>query len=66
MKTFNRAIKQLRKAAEQGDAGVQFFLDLCIEDSKGVNVYADAVKGFRKAAEQGIEPAKKALKKLHN
>ena len=56
-----------RKAAEKGNAEAQYMLGLCYGTGKGVEMgRAEAVKWFRKASEQGFEPAKQILSKLSN
>jgi len=51
---FATAMKWLRKAAEQGHAGAQFWVGTLYKGGNGVTQdYAEAVKWFRKAAEQG-------------
>ena len=52
-------------AAEQGHADVQYLLGLSYFFGEGVTKdYAEAVKWFRKAAQQGNQEAKKALNDL--
>ncbi|MBR3687984.1 MAG: SEL1-like repeat protein, partial [Lentisphaeria bacterium] len=42
-------------------------LGVCYENGDGVEQdYAEAVKWIRRAAEQGFEPAKEALKEMEN
>ena len=56
---------QYRKAAEQGNALAQYFLGVCCYDGQGVKQdSAEAEKWWRKAADQGYEPAKQALVKM--
>ena len=58
-------IIEQRKAAEQGYAQAQFDLGHCYFYGWGVaEDKAEAVKWYRKAAEQGHEKAKAALKEL--
>jgi TPR repeat protein len=52
----------IRKAAEQGDAGAQFSLGWMYEIGKGVpQDYSEAAKWYRKAAEQGLGSAQSNL-----
>ena len=54
-----------KKAAEMGHANAQHSLALCYLTGKGVaKDDVEAVKWFRKAAQQGYEPAIDALKEL--
>ena len=51
-------IERLRRAAEQGDAAAQYSLGVSLLSRQGVpNDDTEAVKWFRKAAEQGLRPA---------
>tara|TARA_B100000809_G_scaffold144074_1_gene141637 strand:+ start:42 stop:566 length:525 start_codon:yes stop_codon:yes gene_type:complete len=60
-----RSFKKTLKAAEQGDAVAQFSLGVMYYKGHGVPENdAEAVKWYRKAAEQGNEGAKKMLKAL--
>lgn len=55
----------LLKAAEQGHSGAQCVLGVCYANGEGVSKdMSEAVKWWRKAAEQGDEDAKKALNSL--
>ena len=55
----------LRKEAEEGDAEAQCKLGWCYENGNGVaKDLAEAVKWYRKAAEQGNADAQTALRKL--
>ena len=55
-------IAETKKAAEQGVAKAQYNLALCYAKGNGVaKDKAEAVKWFRKAAEQGHEKASEAL-----
>ena len=57
--------EQWRKAAEQGDAKAQYYLGHCYNMGEGVaQDKAEAVKWYRKAAEQGLEVAELVLKRL--
>ena len=50
----SRSFQEQFKAAEQGDAEAQTSLGLMYDNGKGVpQDYAEAVKWYRKAAEQG-------------
>ena len=56
---------ELVKKAEAGDVLAQCSLGSCYLEGKGVTQdYKEAVKWYTKSAEQGNEPAKKALEKL--
>lgn len=58
--------EQMLKAAEQGDAVAQSTLAWCYDTGNGVGIDpAEAVKWYGKAAEQGYEAAKAALKELN-
>jgi len=51
---YAEAVKWFRKAADQGEAGAQYFLALKYDQGQGVRKDAGvAVKWARKAAEQG-------------
>ena len=51
--------------ADQGDADAQYNLGVCYEKGRGVTQsYDEAVKWFRKAAEQGYSRAKDSLTRL--
>ena len=53
------------QAAEQGDAEAQFSLGYCYENGLGVTKsIVNAKKWYKKAAAQGDDNAKEALKKL--
>jgi TPR repeat protein len=55
-------LKWFRKAAEQGDADVQWFLGECYAHGNGVDKdEAEAARWYRKAAEQGIAKAQNSL-----
>ena len=52
---FLTAAKTFRKLAEQGDAAAQYNLGLMYDNGQGVpQDYAEAVKWYRLAAEQGM------------
>ena len=58
------ALKQLRLAAEQGDADAQYNLGVMYDNGAGVpENKAEAVKWYRLAAEQGYASAQYALEK---
>ena len=60
-------IKQLQKAAEQGDAEAQNNLGRCYVKGDGVEKdEKEAAEWLRKAADQGFELAKEYLEKLEN
>lgn len=62
---YAKAVANFCLAAEAGDAYAQYCLGVCYEHGQGTKASAyDAVKWYRKAAEQGEEHAKKRLKKL--
>ena len=64
---YRRAAELWRIAAEEGDAHAQYSLGLCYADGEGVaEDKAEAVKWFRKAAEQGHEDAIDALKEIES
>ena len=55
-------VKQLQKAADQGDAEAQFKLAVCYYEGDGIKQdKAEAVKWYRKAAEQGDAEAQYLL-----
>ena len=57
---YIKAVAYFRLAAEDGDAYAQYCLGVCYEHGQGVKASAyDAVKWYRKAAEQGEKHAKK-------
>ncbi len=59
----DRYFTEIYNAAEQGDAQAQLNLGVCYWNGNGVaKDYAEAVKWFRKAAEQGINEAIEALR----
>ena len=59
---YEEAVKWLRKAVEQGDAGGQRNLGVMYANGHGVpQDYEEAVKWYRKAAEQGDAEAKRYL-----
>jgi len=59
---FDKAAKEWRPAAEDGDAPTQFNLGLLYVDGHGVpQDYAEAAKWFRRAAEQGYTEAQHNL-----
>lgn len=59
---FEEAVKWLRMAADQGDAGAQNNLGVLYMEGDGVKQgYKEAAKLFRKAAEQGIASAQANL-----
>ena len=54
-----------RAAAERGDAEAQYELGMCYARGDGVNKdFAEAVKWWRKAAQQGVQDAKIRLNDL--
>ena len=56
---------RLTKDADRNDKTIQFYLGVMYDKGWGVTKdYSEAVKWFRKAAEQGDANAKKALKRL--
>jgi len=56
------ALKRIREAASRGDAEAQFYLGVAYYRGEDVDKNkGEAVKWFCKAAEQGFEPALKAL-----
>ena len=60
-------VEQYRKAAEQGDVMAMKELGDCYSEGIGVSQnYAEAVKWYRLAADQGNENAKEALHHLEN
>ena len=64
-KDFETAAKYFKKAAELGNADAQFFLGVCYDKGIGVGQdSAEATKWIRKSAEQGVEQAKAALKRI--
>ncbi len=59
------SVAELLEAAKNGDAAAQYNLGCCYYKGNGVaKDMSEAVKWLRKAAEQGLEPAKKALELL--
>lgn len=53
------------EAAEQGDDVAQNWLGLCYYEGNGVpQSYSEAVNWYRRAADQGYQDAKDALKRL--
>ena len=55
---YSLALKHLEKAAEQGDASVQFLLGVMYVNGEGVRQdQKAAVKWYRKASEQGNDSA---------
>jgi TPR repeat protein len=59
---FDEAVKWLRMAADQGDAGAQNNLGVLYMEGDGVKQgFKEAAKLFRKAAEQGIPSAQANL-----
>ena len=62
---YKTAVHIFTKLAKQGSAEAQFHLGVCYENGLGVKQsYEEAVKWYRKAAEQGFAPAQKVLKIL--
>ena len=62
---MTEAVKWYRLSAEQGDAVAQYNLALCYENGDGVSKdIVEARRCYQKAAEQGDEGAKEALKRL--
>jgi TPR repeat protein len=58
------ALQTIRDAAEQGNAKGQYYLGVMYRDGEGVpQDKAEAMKWFRKAAEQGNSDAKEWLEK---
>ena len=58
-------ISNWRKQAESGDAVAQNKLGLCYANGDGVpKDLSEAVRWYRKAAEQGHAPAQSALRRL--
>ncbi len=59
-------LNAVRKAAEQGDAKAQFELGKLFKNGQGVPMdQNEAIKWYRKAAAQGLTPAKEALDALN-
>ena len=55
-------MKWVQKAAESGDTKFQYMLGLFYEDGIGAQKnIAEAIRWFKKAAEQGLEEAKEKL-----
>jgi len=64
-KPLPKDFKSLKALAEKGDAIAQYNLGVMYDEGKGVEKdEKEAVKWYRKAAEQGDDDAKAALKKL--
>ena len=62
---WTMAARYYRLAAKQGHAVAQYNLGCCYEKGEGVEKdLKEAVEWFRKAAEQGVEQAEVALKRL--
>ena len=62
---YATALKEFRPLAEQGHVVAQFNLGVMYEFGEGVpKNNAEAIKWFRKAAEQGDRDAKKRLENL--
>ena len=62
---YEKAVPIFRELAEQGLAAAQKKLGICYYIGQGVTQsYTEAVKWYRKAAEQGNVDAKEALKKI--
>lgn len=58
----HRPLEEIKAKAEAGDAGSEFQLGLCYEKGESVaQDFAEAVKWFRKAAEQNYAAAQKEL-----
>ncbi len=58
-------VNELQKKAEQGDAAAQYNLGVCYSNGQGVPKDIDkVVEWYQKAAVQGDEGAKSALKRL--
>ncbi len=54
---YAAALREWRPLAEQGYAGAQFYLGVMYATGRGLpQDYAEAVKWYRKAAEQGKQP----------
>lgn len=63
----NDEIKELMKAAEQGDVIAQYNLAVSYQEGKGVvQCYAMAAKWYGKAVEQGYQPAYCPLAQIYN
>lgn len=66
IKTFPEIVNNYQKFAEQGDAQAQFNLGTCYANGYGVpQDISEAVKWWRKAAEQGHPEAIKRLQELN-
>ena len=64
---YATALREWLPLAEQGDVDAQFILGYIYERGEGVPQNgAEAVKWYRKAAEQGDEDAKRLLKELED
>ena len=64
---FKKAVMWYRKAAEQGDAGAQYFLEGMYYRGEGVlEDDKEAVKWYRKAAEQGDADAQFSLGAMYD
>ena len=62
---YEKAVQLFIKAAEQGNADAQCHLGECYYEGNGVpQSYSEAVKWYRRAADQGCQDAKDALKRL--
>ena len=62
---MDEVLRLWRSAAEQGHAGAQCNLGVMYENGQGVKQdHAEAVRWYRKAAEQGLVYAVSALKRL--
>ena len=60
-----RNINELKARAEQGVADAQYNLGVCYYNGEGVTKdYAEAVRWWRKAAEQGHADAKRRLNEM--
>jgi TPR repeat protein len=61
-----QAVAWFRKAAEQDNAGAQFFLGVMYENGQGTaQDYQQAVAWYRKAAEQGNAAAQSGLGRMY-
>jgi TPR repeat protein len=62
---YQAAVRNYKKAADNGNADAQYRLGLCTEQGKGITINkSQAIEWYRKAANQGHVEAEQELNRL--